>query len=277
MVKIEIAGFICELPAPAFRQASTRVFMKKVDNPFTFTTGTIGYPILFVMIIWLVYWYEIRFSIIFNSWGVYPRTIEGLKGILFSPFIHGSVQHLFNNSIPLLVLTTALFYFYKKDSWRVLIYGLLLTGFITWLIGRPSYHIGASGMVYMLVAFLFFKGAFSKYYRLMALSLGIVFLYGGLLWYVFPIEKGISWEGHSAGLATGFLFSLLFKNKIEKPKLYAWQHEDYKEEEDEFMKQFDENGNFIGTPKEEVENSGETQEPKPQIVIKYTFKNKDES
>lgn len=250
--------------------------MKKIDNPFSFTTGTIGYPILFVLIIWLVYWFEIRFSVIFNSWGVYPRTVEGLKGILFSPFIHGSVKHLFNNSIPLLVLTTALFYFYKKDSWRVLFFGLILTGFITWLIGRPSYHIGASGVVYMLVSFLFFKGAFSKYYRLMALSLGIVFLYGGLLWYIFPIEKGMSWEGHLAGLISGLIFSVIYKAKINKPKIYTWEQDDYVEEEDDFMKQFDENGNFIETPKIEDVVNKDSSKTNPRVVVKYTFKKKEE-
>lgn len=267
--------------------------MKNTDNPFSFKTATLGYPILFVLTIWLVYWFEIRFGVIFNSWGVYPRTLEGLKGILFSPFIHGSVKHLFNNSIPLLVLSTALFYFYSKDSWRVLLFGLLLTGFITWLIGRPSYHIGASGMVYMLVSFLFFKGVFSSYYRLIALSLIIVFLYGGLLWYVFPIEKGISWEGHLSGLFVGFLFSFLFKTKIEKPKIYKWEQEDYKEEDDAFMKHFDENGNFVPTPKEEKEeftstkyqnikfqapntNSESTETILPKVKITYTFKKREE-
>jgi membrane associated rhomboid family serine protease len=258
------------------RYSITRVYMRKIDNPFTFTTGTIGYPIFFVLTIWLVYWFEIRFSVIFNSWGVYPRTVEGLKGIIFSPFIHGSVKHLFNNSIPLLVLTTALFYFYKKDSWRVLFFGVLLTGIITWSIGRPAYHIGASGIVYMLVAFLFFKGVLSKYYRLIALSLIIVFLYGGLLWYVFPIEEGISWEGHLAGLITGFLFAFLFKTKIEKPKIYAWEQEDYKEEEDAFMKQFDENGNFIELPKEEQVPNEIINETNSKIVIKYTYKSKED-
>lgn len=260
--------------------------MRKIDNPFTFTTGTIGYPILFVLIIWLVYWFEIRFSVILNSYGVYPRTIEGLKGILFSPFIHGSVKHLFNNSIPLLALSTALFYFYRKDSWRVLIFGLLLSGFFTWLIGRPSYHIGASGVVYMLVSFLFFKGVFSSYYRLIALSLIIVFLYGGLLWYVFPIEKGISWEGHLSGLFVGFLFAFFFKAKIEKPKLYNWEQDDYKEEDDAFMKHFDENGNFVPTPKVETDelssenlqipNNSSLENKLPKVKITYTFKKSEE-
>lgn len=261
------------------RYPHSRVFMKNTDNPFTFTPATIGYPILFVLIIWLVYWFEIRFHVIFNEYGVYPRTVEGLRGILFSPFIHGSLKHLFNNSVPLLVLSTALFYFYRKDSWRVLFYGLLLTGLFTWIIGRPANHIGASGVVYMLVSFLFFKGVFSSYYRLIALSLIIVFLYGGLLWYVFPIEKGVSWEGHLSGLFVGFLFSFLFKTKIEKPKIYKWEQDDYSEEDDEFMKQFDEHGNFVGRPKEEDsievnETKGE-QHAKPKITIRYTYKKKE--
>lgn len=257
--------------------------MRKIDNPFSFTTGTIGYPILFVLTIWVVYWFEMRFHVIFNSYGVYPRTLEGLRGIVFSPFIHGSVKHLFNNSIPLLVLSTALFYFYRKDSWRVLFFGLILSGFFTWLIGRPSYHIGASGIVYMLVSFLFFKGVFSAYYRLVALSLIIVFLYGGLLWYVFPIEKGISWEGHLSGFFVGFLFSFLFKTKIRKPKIYKWEQDDYVEEEDEFMKHFDENGNFVESKEEEEEETvtEETQQTSiaqsthPKVSIRYTYKKRD--
>ncbi len=260
--------------------------MKQIDNPFTFTSATIGFPILFVMILWLVYWFEIRFGVLFNSYGIYPKTVEGLRGIIFGPFIHGSLKHLFNNSIPLLVLTTALFYFYKKDSWKVLFYGMLFTGLLTWFIGRPAYHIGASGVVYMLVTFLFFKGAFSKYYRLMALSLIIVFLYGGLLWYVFPIEEGISWEGHLSGLLVGLVFAFLFKTKIEKPKLYSWQQEDYNPEEDDFLKQFDENGNFVPSPKEENEEIPNTkpqipnmeisENKQPKIRITYSFKKKEE-
>jgi hypothetical protein len=139
----------------------------------------------------------------------------------------------------------ALFYFYKNISWQILLFGILLTGLLTWGIGRPSNHIGASGVIYLLASFLFFKGIFSKYYRLMALSFIVVFLYGGLLWFVVPVEPGVSWEGHLSGLITGFLFALIYKQKIVKQPKYEWEKPEYNSENDPFMKHFDENGNFI--------------------------------
>jgi membrane associated rhomboid family serine protease len=205
------------------------------------------------MVLWIVYWFETRFNINLNYFGVYPRTIEGLQGVVFSPFIHGSLKHLFNNSVPLFVLTSALFYFYRDIRWKVLIFGLLLTGLATWVIGRSSLHIGASGVVYMLVAFLFFKGIFSKQFQLTALALVVVFLYGGMLWYVFPVNPEISWEGHLSGFFVGFLFSFLFKTKPIERKKYEWEKESYNPDNDPFLRQFDENGNFIELPKEIIE------------------------
>ena len=109
-------------------------------------------------------------------------------------------------------------------------------------------------MIYMLAGFLFFKGIFSRYYRLVALSLIVVFLYGGLLWYVAPIDPKISWEGHLSGLLTGFVFSLIYKKDIAVSPKYEWEKDTYKEEDDPFMKHFDENGNFIeNLPEEDPE------------------------
>ncbi len=243
--------------------------MKK-QEPFIFTPGVIGYPLLFVLLIWLVFWFEIRFGFDFNKFGVYPRTLKGLRGILFSPFIHSNIKHLFSNTVPLLVLSTAVFYFYREISWRLLIIGLLATGFITWLIGRPSFHIGASGIIYMMAAFLFFKGIFSKYYRLIALSLIVVFLYGGMLWFVTPVDPEISWEGHLSGLITGVLLSLIFKKNIAKSTKFEWEKETYNEEEDPFMRHFDKEGNFIEKPEGE-EDQGEG----PEYI--YHYKGKDQS
>lgn len=224
-------------------------YFKKISvyktEPFQFTTGVVAYPLLFVLLIWSVYSIEINFDLNFNSYGIYPRSIGGLRGILFSPFIHSGIRHLFNNTIPLYVLSTALFYFYRPVSWKILGLGLLFSGLLTWIIARPSYHIGASGIIYLLASFLFFKGIFSKYYRLVALSLGVIFLYGGLFWYITPIDPELSWEGHLAGFLVGFSFSLLFKMPIRVVSKYEWQQPDFDEEEDEFMKHFDENGNFI--------------------------------
>ena len=217
----------------------------KTSSPFVFTSGTIAYPLLFVLAIWIVFWMEVRFGLKFNSYGVRPGEIKGLRGIIFSPFIHSDIKHLFNNTIPLFILSLSLFYFYRSISWKVLLIGLVSTGLLTWLIGRPANHIGASGIIYLLASFLFFKGVFSKHYRLVALSLIVVFVYGGLVWYVTPIDPSISWEGHLSGLLSGFGLSLIFRKKIPLPPKYKWEQQDYSQDDDLFMKHFDENGNFI--------------------------------
>ena len=239
------------------------------DDQFKYSTGVIGYPILFVLIIWIVFWFEVRFGFRFNDLGVYPRTFSGLKGIIFSPFIHSSMEHLYYNSIPLFVLSMALFYFYREISWKVILYGILLSGFLTWCIGRPANHIGASGLIYVLMSFILFKGIFAKHFRLIALSLLVVFLYGSMIWYVFPIKENMSWEGHLSGLIVGFVFALVFRKSIAKPKKYKWEEEGYNEDDDPFLKHFDEHGNFI----EHIEEPPETIEEEPnKIRITYQFK-----
>ena len=240
----------------------------KNQEHFKFSTGVIAYPILFVLAIWVVLWLEVRFGFNFSKYGIYPQTLKGLRGVFLSPFLHGSIQHLLHNTIPLFVLSTALLYFYRPIAWKVLIFGILLSGFLTSCIGRQSYHIGASGLIYVLVSFIFFKGVFSKHYRLVALSLLVVFLYGSMIWYTLPIEEGVSWEGHLSGLITGLIFAFIFKKAIVKPKKYVWEEPNYNEDDDPFLKHFDENGNFI----EKIEPEAEQEQP----TINYIFKeNKD--
>lgn len=225
------------------------------SNQFTFSTSVVAWPLFFVLAMWIVFWFELKFSVDVKEFGIYPRSLEGLRGVLFSPFIHGDLSHLYNNSIPLLLLLAALRYFYRKVSFNVLMFGILISGFLTWLIGRESYHIGASGLIYVLVSFIFFKGIQTKYYRLVALSLTLIMVYGGLIWYVFPdVQKGISWEGHLSGFITGFGMSLLFKTpEYKQPIRYEWERPDFDPQLDPFMKHFDENGNFVNTPKSEEE------------------------
>ncbi len=240
------------------------------QQSFKYSTGVLAYPLFFVMLIWTVFWLQVRFFTEIKSFGVVPQTIIGLRGIFFSPFIHSNIEHLRNNTIPLFVLSMALFYFYRAISWKVIVYGILLSGLITWIIGRPANHIGASGLIYVLVSFIFFKGIFAKHYRLVALSLLVVFLYGSMIWYVFPMENAMSWEGHLAGLITGLLFAVIFRKTIAKPEKYAWQQPGYNEEDDEFLKHFDENGNFIETSKPPVED--QHTEPESVVKIVYRFK-----
>lgn len=234
------------------------------ENHFKFNNSVIGVPLFFVLFLWFVYWLEIRFGFDFDHNGILPRTFSGLQGIIFSPFIHSSIEHLYNNSIPLALLLAALLFFYNKESLGIIVYGILLSGTITWVIGRENYHIGASSLIYVLVSFIFFKGIQTKYYRLVALSLTVIVLYGGMVWYVFPnLEtqgNNISWEGHLSGLITGFALTFIYK-KTEYKKVikYDWERPDYDPAEDKFMQRFDENGNFVNLPKPEIFEEDETE------------------
>jgi len=239
------------------------------SNYFKFTNAVVVAPLVGIILIWAVFWMELKFQVNLNDYGVFPRTLKGLRGILFSPFLHGSVEHLYNNTLPLAILTASLFYFYKKIALKVLLYGIIVSGILTWLIGRPSFHIGASGIIYVLASFTFFKGIFSKYYRLVALSLIVVFIYGSLLWYIFPIKDEISWEGHLGGFMTGLVLALFMRAETPSAKKFDWEHDNYNEEADEFLKHFDEEGNFIETKPDEVDNKVDS------IKITYQIRKND--
>lgn len=248
----------------------------KRNEPLKFTPEVVLFPLMMVLALWMVLWVEVRFGIRFVRWGIFPMKVEGLKGILFGPFVHSGLKHLFNNSVPLFVLMMSLFYFYRNIRWKVLIIGTLLTGIATWVIARPAWHIGASGVVYMLAAFLFFKGIFSRHYQLTALSLIVVFLYGGMLWYLFPIDPKISWEGHLSGFFIGLVLSLVYwKNPIQKRK-YEWEKEEYDPDNDPFLKHFDEDGNFIEHLEVENNEPQDVVQPKSRPVrIVYQYRSKD--
>ncbi|SMC64343.1 rhomboid family intramembrane serine protease [Cellulophaga tyrosinoxydans] len=232
---------------------------------FQFSNAVVIIPMVLALLIWTIYLIEIRFGLNFNNYGILPRTLKGLRGVIFSPFIHGSAKHLFNNTVPLAVLSAALLYFYRKNAFTVIVFGVMVSGILTWLIGRESYHIGASGLIYVLASFIFFKGIFSKYYRMVALSLVVVFIYGSMLWYIFPVKDEISWEGHLSGFLVGLIFAYFLKTPMPEIKLYDWQREDFNEEEDEFLQHFDENGNFIEKkPEQEIEGL--------EIKINYEYK-----
>lgn len=223
------------------------------EPTFRYTNAVLLVPLGLMLGIWTVYMMEMRLGVNLNRWGIYPRTLRGLAGVVTGPFIHSSPGHLYNNTLPLVILTAALFYFYRRVAWKTLLVGTLLTGLLTWLIGRPSYHIGASGVIYLLASFIFFKGVLSRYYRLTALSLLVVFLYGGMLWYIFPIQDEISWEGHLAGALSGLALAYGLKTPLPAPKKFAWEKEGYKEENDPFMRHFDADGNFIENPEGDAE------------------------
>ena len=236
------------------------------ERYFEFSPGVLLLPMFAVLSIWTVFWVEVRFQVNLSDYGIYPRTFKGLRGIVFSPFLHGSVEHLYNNTLPLAILSGALVYFYRSVSAKVLLTGIIISGLITWIIGRPSFHIGASGLIYVLASFIFFKGIFTKHFRLVALSMLIVFIYGGMLWYIFPIKEGISWEGHLGGFITGLALAFILKTDIPPLRKYEWEKEEFSEDDDEFMQHFDEDGNFIEKKDELQDQNG------PRLNITYHYK-----
>ncbi len=191
------------------------------------------YAGLFLLLLWLVWFVEIMLDLDFAKYGLFPRRISGLKGILFAPLIHANIKHLFDNSVPMLVLMTALFYFYPDLSLRIFLWNYLMVGIWVWVGGREAYHIGASGLVYGLASFLFFSGVFRNYIRLMAVSLLVVFLYGSLVWGIFPIKDGISWESHLLGGIAGLTLAIYYRKSGPQKPEYHWDDEDQEDEEEE--------------------------------------------
>ena len=151
-------------------------------------------PSLFTIAFWMIKVIEEVMKLSFVKGGIFPLHTKGLLGIITSPFIHSGFEHLFSNTLPFFILSTALFFFYRKLAYRIFFMIYVLSGICVWLGAREAWHIGASGVVYGLAAFVFFSGVFRKQMRLLTVAIIVVFLYGGMFWGIFPIKPGISWE-----------------------------------------------------------------------------------
>lgn len=161
--------------------------------------------------------------------GVHPLHADGLPGIITAPFIHGDFDHLYSNIIPFVVLSTFLFHFYNNIAWEVFIISWILTGLLVWLGARGGWHIGASGVVYALAAFHVSSGIVRLDQRLMAISFLTIFLYGGMLWGIFPEffpGKRISWESHLSGMIVGIILAFYYRKEGPKKKSYVWEDEE---------------------------------------------------
>ena len=174
--------------------------------------------IAFVLLLWGVKSVEIATDTSFSSLGVLPRTLKGAIGIITGPLIHGDVIHLISNTLPIILLGVMLFYFYHRIAIALFIWIYIITGFSTWLIARDAYHIGASGIVYGMASFLFFSGIVRRSRQLMTISAIIIFLYGGMIYGVFPngVETNVSWESHLMGGLVGIVMAFVYrKTKID--------------------------------------------------------------
>jgi membrane associated rhomboid family serine protease len=200
---------------------------KKIINSFIF-------PSILILLLWVIELGEIATGLDLSFLGVYPQRTSGLLGIITGPMVHGDLKHLFANSVPLFVLGSALFFFYKDIALRVFILIYIITGFSVWAGARDAYHIGISGVVYGLASFLFFSGIIRRDLKLLAITMFVTFLYGSMIWGIFPElfpERNISWESHFWGLVTGLLLALYFRKLGPQKKRYDW--EDEEDEEDE--------------------------------------------
>lgn len=199
-------------------------------------------PFIFVVLIWLIKASEHIFSVDLHFLGIFPQRASSLTGIFTSPFIHADLKHLFNNTLPLFVLGSALFFFYSQVAFRVLFWLFLLTGAAVWLTGRPSWHIGASGIIYGLASFLFISGIIRRHIPLMGLSLLVAFLYGEMVWGIFPgFRPNISWESHMLGAVAGAILALWFRREGPQRPVPFYEHGE--EDEEEEIKEADYNQN----------------------------------
>lgn len=199
---------------------------------------SVALPIQFVALLWIIHTIQFILGMDWGYYGLYPREISGLRGILSAPLLHGDWAHLLSNSIPLLMMGSMIMFFYRRVAIPTFVMVYIMTGLLVWLFGRSVYHIGASGVVYGLVAFVFWTGIFRRNIKSIVLSLIVVFYYGSMFLGILPGQEGISWESHLLGAVAGIFTAFWFKNVIEedeKPKRFSWEDDPKALEQDYFL------------------------------------------
>ncbi len=174
--------------------------------------NSVFFVMSFTILLWLVKALEWAVALDFGFLGILPRTLSGTMGIITAPLIHGDALHLISNTFPLLLLGVSVFYFYDRIALEVFAWIYFLSGFWVWMAARDAYHIGASGLVYGLVAFLFFSGLFRRDTKSLSISLIVIFLYGGMLQGLFPTDGRISWESHMLGAMAGAFCAFFYRD-----------------------------------------------------------------
>lgn len=180
---------------------------------------SLRFPTGLVLFLFLVHAYLTIVGSDPGWYGIMPRRLWGLMGIVTAPMVHGSWEHLLSNSFPLFVLSAITLYFFRKVAMRAFWMIFFLTGFSVWLLARPVLHIGASGVVYGLVAFIFWNGIFRRSLRSIILALIVMVFYSGMFLGILPDQEGISWESHLLGSLAGIFTSFWFKEEMEDDEL----------------------------------------------------------
>ena len=180
---------------------------------------SLRFPLAAVVFIWLIHGYISLADVDPGWYGIMPRRLWGLRGIVTAPLVHGSWEHLLSNTFPLFVLSAISLYFYRKVAMRAFWVIYFATGLSVWLLARPVLHIGASGVVYGLVAFIFWNGIFRRSLRSIILALIVMVFYSSMFLGILPDQEGISWESHLLGSLSGILASFWFKGELEDDEL----------------------------------------------------------
>lgn len=185
------------------------------------------FNVAFLLIIWTLWLLEYAEpSLEIKQFGTRPRSIEGLIGIISTPFLHGSFDHIKGNSLSFFTLSSFLIFFYREIAFRVMGWLYLLSGIVLWCIAHGGNHIGASGVIYGLASFLFVSGIIRKDPVLLRVALAVAFLYGSIVWWILPIEPGVSWEGHLAGALVGAILAVVYRNRGPQRRKYRWEIEE---------------------------------------------------
>ncbi len=195
------------------------------------------FPMMVIAVMWAVKLYETFYKTDLSGFGIRPHSVEGLIGIVFAPFLHADFSHLIANTIPMFITLSIIFYFYKEIAFKIFFLIWLFTNVWVWSFAlKNTCHIGASGLVYGFVTFLLFSGLIRRNLQLMAISMLIIFLYGGLFWGIFPDffpHRNISWESHLMGGIAGIVMAIFYRKTGMQKELYSWDLEDEDEDDDE--------------------------------------------
>lgn len=199
-----------------------------MDKPTYSLKNSFLIALLFTLALWWIKLCELFFGLSLASFGVYPLSLSGLLGIVLAPVIHGSLDHVISNTLPVLTLATMLFYGYPRSRGKALAMIWILSGIGVWCFGRENYHIGASGIAHGMFFYLFIIGILRGDKRSSALLMVAFYLYGGMLFSIFPSAAQISFEYHFFGAVAGVFCAVLFRNldPISSSKRYDWQDQD---------------------------------------------------
>jgi len=188
------------------------------DRPAGRFQDHVALVLVALFLVWTVKIVELVAGLSFTEWGLTPRTPRGLVGLVTMPFIHGDFDHIFSNTFGLLVLGLCLLHYYEKAALGLLLTVTLGGGLLVWLFARPSHHVGASGVIYGISSFLFLSGLMRRDRRSMGAALITALLFGGSIWGLLPLERGISWEGHLFGAVSGAAFAVFYNLRNPPPK-----------------------------------------------------------